>query len=141
MVLRRNSPPTTSPTSYSSGSSKPPSSRPQRQASTPASYASLPSATVTLASNSTITISRRESTRPGPRTDKARPRTSTWRMRLSDATGQGLHGLSVMPGGLMTGLQVHAIEQVSAGLDGAQQYVKSPEQGASTTGYAALSKE
>lgn len=54
---------------------------------------------------------------------------------------KGLHGLSVMPGGIMTGLQVHVIEQISPGLEAAQKYMKSPEQGAATTVYAALSKE
>lgn len=54
---------------------------------------------------------------------------------------KGLHGLSVMPGGIMTGLQVHVIDQISAGLDAARDYMKSPEQGAATTVYAALSKE
>lgn len=55
---------------------------------------------------------------------------------------QGLHGLSVMPGGIMTGLQVHVIDQISAGLDdAARNYIKSPEQGAATTVYAALSKD
>ena len=54
---------------------------------------------------------------------------------------KGLHGLSVMPGGIMTGLQVHVIDQISAGLDEARNYMKSPEQGAATTVYAALSKE
>ena len=54
---------------------------------------------------------------------------------------KGLHSLSVMPGGIMTGLQVHVIDQLSAGLDAARNYMKSPEQGAATTVYAALSKE
>lgn len=54
---------------------------------------------------------------------------------------KGLHGLSVMPGGIMTGLQVHVIDQLSAGLDAARNYMKSPEQGAATTVYAALSRE
>ena len=54
---------------------------------------------------------------------------------------KGLHGLSVMPGGIMTGLQVHVMDQLSAGLDAMRDYMKSPEQGAATTVYAALSKE
>lgn len=54
---------------------------------------------------------------------------------------KGLHGLSVMPGGIMTGLQVHVMDQLSAGMDAARYYMKSPEQGAATTVYAALSKE
>lgn len=54
---------------------------------------------------------------------------------------KGLHGLSVMPGGIMTGLQVHVIDQISKSLEGAQHYMKSPQQGAATTVYAALSKE
>ncbi|CAD6575606.1 MAG: hypothetical protein ASARMPREDX12_007391 [Alectoria sarmentosa] len=54
---------------------------------------------------------------------------------------KGLHGLSVMPGGIMTGLQVHVRDQIAAGLDAARNYMKSPEQGAATTVYAALSQE
>ena len=54
---------------------------------------------------------------------------------------KGLHGLSVMPGGIMTGLQVHVMDQISAGMDASRNYMKSPEQGAATTVYAALSKD
>lgn len=54
---------------------------------------------------------------------------------------KGLHGLSVMPGGIMTGLQVHVKDQIAAMLEAARDYMKSPEQGAATTVYAALSKE
>ena len=54
---------------------------------------------------------------------------------------KSLHGLSVMPGGIMTGLQVHVIDQISKSLDGSRHYMKSPQQGAATTVYAALSKE
>lgn len=54
---------------------------------------------------------------------------------------RGLHGLSVMPGGIVTGLQVHVAGQLAAALDAARDYMKSPEQGAATTVYAALSKE
>ena len=54
---------------------------------------------------------------------------------------KGLHALSVMPGGIMTGLQVHVIDQLKAALDAAKDHMKSPEQGAATTVYAALSKD
>ena len=54
---------------------------------------------------------------------------------------KGLHGLSVMPGGIMTGLQAHVKDQIAAMLEAARDYMKSPEQGAATTVYAALSKE
>lgn len=56
-------------------------------------------------------------------------------------TEKGLHGLSLMPGGIMTGLQVHVADQLAASLEAAKDYMKSPEQGAATTVYAALSKE
>ena len=54
---------------------------------------------------------------------------------------KGLHGLSLMPGGIETGLQVHVQEQLAASMEAAKDYMKSPEQGAATTVYAALSKE
>ena len=54
---------------------------------------------------------------------------------------RGLHGLSLMPGGIMTGLQVHVADQLAASLEAAKNFMKSPEQGAATTVYAALSKE
>ena len=54
---------------------------------------------------------------------------------------KGLHGLSVMPGGIMTGLQVHVLEQLTASVEAARDFMKSPGQGAATTVYAALSKE
>lgn len=57
---------------------------------------------------------------------------------------QGLHGLSVMPGGIRTGLQGHVPDSVKASWDDdleVKNYMKSPEQGAATTVYAALSKE
>ena len=55
---------------------------------------------------------------------------------------KGLHGMSVHPGGIMTGLQTH----VSSGIKDmwnkpeAQKAFKSPEQGAANTVYAALSQ-
>ncbi|KAL8654724.1 MAG: hypothetical protein Q9226_003319 [Calogaya cf. arnoldii] len=58
--------------------------------------------------------------------------------------GKGLHGLSVMPGGIMTGLQEHVPDAVKASWDvdvEVKNYMKSPAQGAATTVYAALSKE
>ncbi|KAL8929134.1 MAG: hypothetical protein Q9172_000569 [Xanthocarpia lactea] len=57
---------------------------------------------------------------------------------------EGLHGLSVMPGGIMTGLQGHVPEAVRASWDTEPQFknfCKSPAQGAATSVYAALSKE
>lgn len=56
---------------------------------------------------------------------------------------RGLHSTSLHPGGIATGLQVHV-----GGMDGegwdtpeVRNYMKSPEQGAATSIYAALSKE
>ncbi|KAL8715448.1 MAG: hypothetical protein Q9220_000782 [cf. Caloplaca sp. 1 TL-2023] len=57
---------------------------------------------------------------------------------------KGLHGLSVMPGGIRTGLQEHVPDSVKASWDydpEVKNYMKSQEQGASTSVYAALSKE
>lgn len=57
---------------------------------------------------------------------------------------QGLHGLSVMPGGIMTGLQEHVSDAVKASWDEdlkMKHYMKSPAQGAATSVYAALSKD
>ncbi len=57
---------------------------------------------------------------------------------------KGLHGLSVMPGGIRTGLQEHVPSSVKASWDydpEIKTYMKSPAQGASTTVFAALSKE
>lgn len=57
---------------------------------------------------------------------------------------RGLHGLSVMPGGIRTGLQEHVPDAVKASWDEdleVKKYMKSPAQGAATTIYAALSQE
>ena len=57
---------------------------------------------------------------------------------------KGLHGLSVMPGGIMTGLQTHvpdAVKEQWTKDETMANYMKSPEQGAATTTYAALSKD
>lgn len=54
---------------------------------------------------------------------------------------KGVHGLSLMPGGIKTGLQVHVEDQLAAAMEAAKDLMKSPEQGAATTVYAALSKE
>ncbi|KAI4103727.1 MAG: hypothetical protein L6R37_003655 [Teloschistes peruensis] len=57
---------------------------------------------------------------------------------------QGLHGLSVMPGGIRTGLQSNVSDGVKASWDEdieVKNYMKNAEQGAATTVYAALSKD
>ncbi|KAI1267030.1 short chain dehydrogenase [Xylariaceae sp. FL1019] len=56
---------------------------------------------------------------------------------------QGLHALSLMPGGIMTGLQKYVSEETKATWtnDETQRYLKSPEQGAATTIVAALARE
>ena len=57
---------------------------------------------------------------------------------------KGLHGLSVMPGGIMTGLQTHVPEAMKESWTKDEvmaNFMKSPEQGAATTTFAALSKE
>ncbi|KAI3330355.1 short chain dehydrogenase [Ustulina deusta] len=56
----------------------------------------------------------------------------------------GLHALSLMPGGIMTGLQKHVPEDVRRQWDTTpevQNFLKSAEQGASTTVFAAVSRE
>ncbi|KAL9594893.1 MAG: hypothetical protein Q9219_006770 [cf. Caloplaca sp. 3 TL-2023] len=53
---------------------------------------------------------------------------------------QGLHGLSVMPGGIKTGLQGFVSDAIWE-TPGVKEMMKSPAQGASTTVYAALSKD
>lgn len=58
--------------------------------------------------------------------------------------GQHLHGLSLHPGGIMTGLQVHLPEeQVKGWKENAAmvKYMKNAAQGAATSVYAALGKE
>ncbi|KAI4087759.1 MAG: hypothetical protein LQ344_006578 [Seirophora lacunosa] len=57
---------------------------------------------------------------------------------------QGLHGLSVMPGGIRSGLQEHVPDSVKASWDydtEIKNYMKSPAQGATTSVFAALSSE
>ncbi len=57
---------------------------------------------------------------------------------------KGLHGLSVMPGGIMTGLQIYmpdSTKENCAKDETMSNFMKSPPQGAATTTYAALSKE
>lgn len=57
---------------------------------------------------------------------------------------QGLHATSVHPGGIVTGLTKHVPEAEVAAvskIDGLQNLMKSPEQGAATTVWAAIGKE
>lgn len=56
---------------------------------------------------------------------------------------QGLHALSLHPGGIMTGIQVHvpAAVQDSWSADGGNLFLKSTAQGAATTVYGAISKD
>lgn len=57
---------------------------------------------------------------------------------------QGLHALSVHPGGIMTGLQVHVSDAVKESWltdEGVKANFKSTAQGAATTVYAAISKD
>ena len=56
---------------------------------------------------------------------------------------KGLHATSLHPGGIATGLQVHVPEMMDAvaGNKQVENYMKSPEQGAATSVYAALSEE
>lgn len=56
---------------------------------------------------------------------------------------QGLHALSVHPGGIKTGLQVHVSAAVreSWSAAGGETFFKSPAQGAATAVYAAISKD
>ena len=57
-------------------------------------------------------------------------------------SSRNLHALSLHPGGISTGLQKHVSEDMSAQwstIPNLENYTKSPEQGAATTMYAALS--
>jgi NAD(P)-dependent dehydrogenase (short-subunit alcohol dehydrogenase family) len=57
---------------------------------------------------------------------------------------QNLHGLSLHPGGIMTGLQVHLPEEQVQGWkedEAMAKYLKSPAQGAATSVYAAVGSE
>jgi NAD(P)-dependent dehydrogenase (short-subunit alcohol dehydrogenase family) len=56
---------------------------------------------------------------------------------------RGLHATSLHPGGIMTGLQVHVPAEQMQGWDNetVRNYMKSPEQGAATSVYAALNGE
>ncbi|KAI1299560.1 short chain dehydrogenase [Xylaria venustula] len=57
---------------------------------------------------------------------------------------RGLHALSLMPGGIITGLQKHVPEEVKKGWGEdptVQNFLKSTEQGAATTVIAAVGKE
>lgn len=58
--------------------------------------------------------------------------------------GRGLHGLSLHPGGISTGLQVHVPESVREGWKDNKEMsrsIKSAEQGAATTVWAAVGRE
>ncbi|KAK9782796.1 hypothetical protein SCAR479_01139 [Seiridium cardinale] len=58
---------------------------------------------------------------------------------------RGIHALSLMPGGISTGLSRHVpaaiVEKIMAGSEFLQKWFKSPEQGAATTLIAALGEE
>lgn len=57
---------------------------------------------------------------------------------------RGLHAWSLHPGGIMTGLQVHMPDSVKAGWKTDKEvsnYMKSPEQGAATSVWAAVDKD
>lgn len=58
---------------------------------------------------------------------------------------RGLHGTSLHPGGIATGLQTHVAADYEAAdvwnIPAVKAYTKNPEQGASTQVYAALSEE
>lgn len=57
---------------------------------------------------------------------------------------KGLHGLSLMPGGILTDLQVHVPEETKAGWrkdPATMNFMKSMTQGAATTVYAAVGKD
>ncbi|CAN8103311.1 unnamed protein product [Discula destructiva] len=56
---------------------------------------------------------------------------------------QGIHGYSLMPGGIETGLQKHIQEQMKAvqGMPQRLRYMKSAEQGCATTIWAATARE
>lgn len=56
---------------------------------------------------------------------------------------KGLHALSVMPGGIMTGLQKHVSDEIKEGWKAPEVvcFLKNTEQGAATTVLAAISKE
>lgn len=54
---------------------------------------------------------------------------------------KGLHATSLHPGGIATGLQVHVPSTPEWDTPEVRAYMKSPEQGAATSVYAALSEE
>ncbi|KAH8899354.1 putative oxidoreductase,short chain dehydrogenase [Thozetella sp. PMI_491] len=56
---------------------------------------------------------------------------------------QGIHGYSLMPGGIATGLQVHIQEEMDAAAQHPlfKRYIKSADQGAATTVFAAVAHE
>jgi NAD(P)-dependent dehydrogenase (short-subunit alcohol dehydrogenase family) len=56
---------------------------------------------------------------------------------------QGVHGLSVHPGGIVSGLQKHRQEEMEMvkGNDQIMRWMKSPQQGCATTVFAAVSRE
>lgn len=56
---------------------------------------------------------------------------------------QGLHATSLMPGGIMTGLQVHVDDAMRAKWESPElkNFMKSTEQGAATTMWAAVGKD
>ncbi|KAF3760912.1 hypothetical protein M406DRAFT_64022 [Cryphonectria parasitica EP155] len=57
--------------------------------------------------------------------------------------GKGVHGYSLMPGGIFTGLQKHVQEQMEAAKQdrASMNFTKSPDQGCATTIWAATARE
>ena len=84
----------------------------------------------------------------GEGTGRAKQQTFVWQTMANDTERrygpQGLHGLSLKPGGILTGLQMHVPDGIKKGWGRSEDVgkcLKSPEQDASTTVYAALSKD
>ncbi|CAK7271677.1 hypothetical protein SEPCBS119000_004728 [Sporothrix epigloea] len=63
--------------------------------------------------------------------------------KYGDRTAKAIHGYSLMPGGILTSLQRYASDQFEQHLKKPhiQRYLKSPEQGAATSIFAAVARE